>query len=58
MTIAVNNGYSMARSEKARAQWEAGRRARAEDRPASKVEGFHKLLGFLNSNFPGSVKVN
>jgi hypothetical protein len=54
MTIAVNNGYSIARSEKARASWNA---AQATSRPQT-VREYRATAARLSQRLPGVVRVN
>lgn len=54
MTIAVNNGYSIARSEKARSAWNA---QQASARPQS-VQQYRATAARLAQRLPGNVRVN
>lgn len=54
MTLAVNNGYAMARSDKARAQWEQRRRER---RPQTVAE-YKATAKRLAERLPDNVLVN
>jgi hypothetical protein len=54
MTIAVNNGYSIARSDKARAAWNA---QQAIARPQT-VNQYRATAARLAQRLPGVVRVN
>jgi hypothetical protein len=54
MTIAVNNGYSIARDPKAKASWDARQRLR---RPPS-VREYRATAARLAARLPGNVRVN
>jgi hypothetical protein len=55
LTRATATGFAIAWSKDNWTAWEKGLGHDVDD-PESKVQGFHRTVGFLAKHFPGSVR--